>query len=205
METSPLDTNFWNDLYQHQETRWDIGRVSDPLNAWFDQLTNKDLALLIPGCGNSHEAEYLLQQGFTNITLIDISSLLTAALEKKFSQYIGKQLTIITGDFFDLQGRFDMIIEQTFFCALLPALRPAYVEKMYSLLKPGGRLAGVLFNRSFEGGPPFGGSKEEYLSLFSSRFTIKTMEPCYNSIGPRVGAELFICLCLNHDLLDFED
>ena len=87
-----------------------------------------------------------------------------------------------------------MIIEQTFFCALNPALRKDYVDRMYELLKPGGKLVGVLFNRSFEGGPPFGGSKEEYKELFDEKFVIKKMEDCYNSIEPRKDAEVFIIL-----------
>lgn len=65
---------------------------------------------------------------------------------------------------------------------------------MYQLLKPGGKLVGVLFNRSFEGGPPFGGSKSEYLSLFQNQFTVTSMEECYNSIAPRKNAELFVKL-----------
>ena len=186
------DPQYWNNLYQQNETRWDIGYPSTPLKEYIDQLTDKDQSILIPGCGNSYEAEYLLQNGFTNITLIDISSLLTAQLEKKFSKYLDKELTIITGDFFGLNIQFDLILEQTFFCALDPSLRKSYVEKMYELLKPDGRLAGVLFNRSFEGGPPFGGSLEEYQELFKEKFEIIKLEPCYNSIPPREGSEVFL-------------
>jgi hypothetical protein len=62
---------------------------------------------------------------------------------------------------------------------------------MHQLLKPAGKLVGVLFNREFEGGPPFGGSKEEYKQLFSKHLHIKKMELCYNSIPQRKDAELF--------------
>jgi len=186
------DQQYWNNRYQQAETQWDIGYPSTPLKEYIDQITDKDQPILIPGCGNSYEAEYLLQKGFTNITLIDISSLLTATLEKKFSKHLNKELTIITGDFFELDDQFDLILEQTFFCALDPSLRKAYVKKMHELLKPGARLVGVLFNRSFEGGPPFGGSLEEYQELFKEKFEITKLEPCYNSIPPREGSEVFI-------------
>lgn len=63
---------------------------------------------------------------------------------------------------------------------------------MSELLKPGGKLIGLLFDRIFEGGPPFGGDKEEYEQLLKTQFTIKTLEPCYNSIQPRAGTELFM-------------
>ena len=51
---------------------------------------------------------------------------------------------------------------------------------------------GVLFNRNFESGPPFGGNKEEYLEYFSKYFSNIYMENCYNSVLPRKGSELFI-------------
>lgn len=95
-------------------------------------------------------------------------------------------------DFFTYQGQYDLIIEQTFFCAIQPAMRERYVSKMYELLKPTGRLVGLLFNRVFEKGPPFGGSKTEYEKLFCSAFEYKTFAECYNSVKPRSGSELFI-------------
>jgi hypothetical protein len=43
---------------------------------------NKDIAILIPGCGNTYEAAYLLEQGFTNVTVIDIAPTLVKILSK---------------------------------------------------------------------------------------------------------------------------
>lgn len=192
MNDLPLNASYWDERYQQQETTWDIGYVSTPIKEYIDQLTRKDMAILIPGCGNGYEAEYLLQQGFTNITLADISPLLTERLADKFKRYLNRQLKIITNDFFTLEGQYDLIIEQTFFCALSPSLREAYVAKMHSLLKPGGKLVGVLFNRAFEGGPPFGGNIQEYMDLFEPTFTLQTLASCYNSIKPRTGSEVFI-------------
>ena len=189
-----FDAGYWNNRYEKTETGWDIGSISSPLKAYIDQLSDKHLSILIPGCGNAYEAEYLLQHGFTNITLIDISSVLVESIKEKFAAYTGKQLHVIEGDFFKLDKQFDLVLEQTFFCALHPSQREAYVHKMAEILKPGGKLAGVLFNRDFEGGPPFGGSIEEYEQLFSGKFMIKTLAECYNSIEPRKGSEVFVVL-----------
>ena len=68
-----LSADYWEERYKLHDTGWDMGEVSPPLKAYFDQLTNKDVAILIPGCGNSYEAEYLVQQGFTKVTVIDIA------------------------------------------------------------------------------------------------------------------------------------
>jgi methyl halide transferase len=188
MDTA-LSAAFWNKRYAQQQTGWDIGHASTPLVNYFEQLTDKAAPILIPGCGNGYEAGWLLQHGFTNITVIDIAEVPVQQLRQAFTGQPG--ITILQEDFFEHRGAYTLIIEQTFFCAIHPQLRRAYVEKMHELLAPGGKLAGVLFNRDFEGGPPFGGWEAEYRPLFESRFILHTMAPCYNSIAPRAGTELF--------------
>jgi methyl halide transferase len=189
-----LDKNYWNSRWQNKETGWDIGNASTPLTAYTDQLINKKSSILIPGCGNAYEAEHLLSKGFSNITLLDISPIPVDELTKRLSLNIGKGLQIICDDFFKHQATYDLILEQTFFCALHPSLREAYVKHMHQLLKPEGKLAGVLFNKTFTEGPPFGGNADEYQLLFSPYFTIEKMEACYNSIQPRLGSELFVVM-----------
>lgn len=183
---------YWDSLYNNQQTAWDIGYPSTPLKTYIDQLINKHMAILVPGCGNGYEVEYLLRQGFTNVTAVDISPVLTARLGDKLREWVGEALTIITSDFFTTIGQYDLILEQTFFCALPPIRREDYVYQVHRLLKTSGRLAGVLFDRDFEGGPPFGGHRAEYEQLFKEHFALKVLAPCYNSITPRAGTELFI-------------
>ena len=193
MAANSLDKNYWNNRYLKGETGWDIGDVSTPLKEYIDQLDNKNTAILIPGCGNAYEAEYLLKKGFTNVTLIDISTVAAEAVKEKFASY-GNKLKVIRGDFFELQEKYDLIFEQTFFCAIDPSLRKNYAQKMYSLLKQDGKLVGVFFDREFEGGPPFSGDKNEYMNLFAPLFDILVMERAYNSIDPRKDTELFVIL-----------
>lgn len=189
-----LDAEYWSKRYKNDDAVWDVGEVSAPLKKYIDGLQDKSVAILIPGCGNAYEAEYLLQRGFSNITLIDFSPVLVKVIEQKFQAHLDKELTVICGDFFDLSSTFDLILEQTFLSALHPSLRNKYADKMYDLLNEHGLVAGVIFNKTFEGGPPFGGMQEEYQKLFAPLFLIETMEPCYNSIAPRKDSELFIRL-----------
>lgn len=186
-----LNGTYWNNRYTENDTGWDMGFISPPLLAYINQLTNKNLRILIPGCGNSYEAAYLAQQGFTDITLIDIAPLLVQQLKEKFIHQ--PAIKIVLGDFFEHLGKYDLIMEQTFFCALHPSLRSAYVTKMHSLLAPGGKLAGLLFSAHFQkSGPPFGGTSAEYEPLFKKYFHLHTMSVCYNSHSKRAGNELFI-------------
>ena len=188
-----FDKEFWNHRYQNLQIGWDTGGPTTPFVELFKNIEDKSISILIPGCGYGHEGEYLFLLGFTNITLLDVSPLARQEFLKRVSGFSEEQF--VNGDFFSHYGKYDLILEQTFFCALEPILRPKYAEKMFELLKPGGKLQGLLFNFTLtEVGPPFGGSKDEYLGYFSPLFNIKQIEPCHNSIKPRMGNELFIDL-----------
>ncbi|MFV7236002.1 methyltransferase domain-containing protein [Flavobacterium sp. ZB4R12] len=191
-----LDAAYWEAQYKAKATGWDLGKVSPPIQTYVDTIENKNISILIPGCGNSYEAEYLLEHGFTNITVIDIAPTPVAVLKDKFKN--NPNIQIILGDFFEHQGKYDLIIEQTFFCALPPTMRQKYVWKMHQLLVDEGKLAGLLFNRTFEVSPPFGGSKEEYETLFAVAFEFLKMDLCPNSIAPRANSELFFELKKNN-------
>ena len=113
-----LDQEYWETQYKTKATGWDLGKVSPPIKEHFEIIENKDSRILIPGCGNSYEAEYLINKGFTDITLIDISPTLIDDLQEKFQN--NSNLKIILGDFFEHQGEYDLIIEQTFFVPCHP-------------------------------------------------------------------------------------
>lgn len=189
-----LTKDYWNNRYEKQQMSWDLKAVSPSLKAYIDQLMDKNLSILIPGCGSGYEAEYLVKQGFQNVTMIDFAPLAAERVKGVLSDF--QHINIICGDFFTHIGEYDLILEQTFFCAINPSLRPKYVQKMSKLLKPSGTLVGLLFNVQFPNNPPFGGDKEEYEKLFSEQFSIQILEPCYNSIKPRMGSELFFKFCL---------
>ncbi len=192
-QTNELNADFWNHRWKSGLTGWDIGYASPPLVEYMSQYEDKSVSILIPGCGNSYEAENLLSKGFDNITLIDISEELTNRLRERFKKT--PQVKVIYEDFFNHVGQYDLILEQTFFCAQILERREEYVRHVASLLKKGGRLVGVLFNVDFgKEGPPFGGDENEYRKLFSGLFDIRVMSPCYNSIPPRAGSELFVVM-----------
>ncbi len=188
-DENSFDQTYWDQRYQNSEIGWDLKQVSPPLKHYIEQCTNKNLKILIPGAGNAYEANYLLEQDFNDITIVDIAPTVVDRLQKQFQN--NSRIQIILIDFFNLSGKYDLILEQTFFCALSPFLRSQYVAKMYDLLHTDGKLVGLLFDKKFEGGPPFGGNKAEYEILFQSHFNFHTFQPCYNSIGPRMNAELF--------------
>ena len=192
-----LDKDYWSNRYKDNCIKWDLGSISTPLKAYIDQLENKELKILIPGSGNSYEAEYLHLKGFTEVYVLDIANEPLHNLKLRIPDFPEQHLLNI--DFFDLDTQFDLILEQTFFCALDPDLREKYINHMYKLLKPEAKLVGVLFNFQLtKFGPPYGGNSKLYEVLFKPQFKIQKLENCYNSIPPRAGNELFFIFKKNN-------
>ncbi len=188
----PLDQSYWEAQWQSGQTGWDIGYPSPPLTEFIDRYQNKNAKILIPGCGNAYEAGYLLTAGFTDITLIDIAPAAVKRLQEKFAP---TSIKILCEDFFQHHGKYDLILEQTFFCAIPPFRRKEYAAKMFELLNPDGILAGLLFDKHFdEPGPPFGGCPCEYKPVFEPYFHILKMEPCTLSIESRKDSEVFFIM-----------
>ncbi|WP_338733516.1 methyltransferase domain-containing protein [Mangrovimonas cancribranchiae] len=188
-----LSKTFWDDKYKNNDIGWDLGEVSPPIKTYVNQLTNKALHILIPGGGNSYEAEYLHAKGFKNVYVVDLSKTALSNIKQRIPSFPSSHL--INKDFFELDMTFDLIIEQTFFCAINPTLREQYVTKSNELLKAKGKVVGLLFNVPLNiDKPPFGGCKEDYMTYFKKYFNIVLMEEAYNSHDTRHGKELFFII-----------
>lgn len=185
------DSAYWTSRYHNNEIQWDAGEITTPLKEYFDQLEDKSLSILIPGAGNAYEAEYLFHQGFEDVFVMDVSEVPLQNLKMRLPGFPTSHL--LHDDFFEHDGEHELIIEQTFFCALDPSQREGYAKKMLDLLKPGGKLVGVLFEDELnKDHPPFGGTRDDYRPYFQDRFDILHFERCKNSIKPRQDRELFI-------------
>jgi len=172
MNNSKHGREYWEERYANGEVGWDIGSVSRPLKEYIDQLSNKDERILIPGCGNGYEAQYMHEQGFNNVFVIDLAQSALASLQDRTPGFPSQHL--IPGDYFTHEGQYNLILEQTFFSSLEPRLRPAYAKKAYDLLVPQGKLSGVLFDFELDSGPPYGGTQVEYEDTLT---TISTYAP----------------------------
>jgi len=190
MKKNSFDSSYWDNRYKNKTTAWDIGKIATPIKEYIDQLTDKTLRILIPGAGNGYEAEYLWNNGFKNVFVLDISK---QPLDDFLQRVNGfPKSNALHMNFFELNDTFDLIIEHTFFCALAPKLRMEYVYKMKDLIVAKGKLVGLLFDFELtESGPPFGGNQNLYKTYFGNHFHIKTLERAHNSINQRQDKELF--------------
>src|SRR5574343_1739558 len=166
-----LSPEYWSQRYENQQHGWDLGQISPPIKAYIDQLTDKNLKILIPGCGSGHEGSYLWKEGFRNVHMLDFSELALKMFMSNNPDFPKEQ--IHCSDFFQHEEKYDLIIEQTLFCSLDTNLRSKYAEHVASLLNDGGKLVGLLFNRTFDAGPPFGGNLLQLASFLEVAYSMK--------------------------------
>ncbi|MEA5449167.1 methyltransferase domain-containing protein [Leptolyngbya sp. CCNP1308] len=193
-QDSALSPAAWEQRYQAGTPRWDLGQPAPAFHALLaagDALPpGRAIAL---GAGRGHDALFFAQQGF-EVTAVDFAPSPIQSLREQ-SQAQQLSLNLLQKDIFDLTpelaGQFDYAIEHTCFCAIDPALRPAYVALVAELLVPDGELLAVFFTHQRSGGPPFGTTPTEVRQLFESHFEILTLEPVTNSIPSRQGEEHF--------------
>ena len=75
---------------------------STPIKEYIDQLSDKSMRILIPGCGYGHEAVYLIQKGFSNVHVLDFSPEPLAELAKT---ELGENISLHCADIFQFEGR----------------------------------------------------------------------------------------------------
>lgn len=192
-----MDARYWQNRYESGDTPWDIGGISPAILDILTLLPSKDLRILIPGAGFGHEAKWLHERGFSNVTVCDWAPSAMQGLLTRCPDFPKDHL--LTTDFFTLGGLFDLILEQTFLSALPQEKWPQYADQCKALLAPEGYLTGLLFATPFkQAGPPFGATIEDYVALLDERFNQVIIYPTPRSIGPRQGNELFFKASQRH-------
>jgi len=190
-ESKEYSREDWQDHYDSNDLGWDLGQVAPP----FVELREKGKLplgkVLVPGCGRGHEVIFLAENGF-EVTGIDFSegavTYLGNALKKR-----NLKGRVLHQDFFSLDdthdGVYDLVIEQTFFCAISPRQRQDYVLKVSRMLKPGGMLVGLFYHTDKQGGPPYNTTREDIETHFSEKFEIQELDKTALSSEQRKGKE----------------
>jgi len=181
----------WQKHYDENDLGWDLGQVAPPFVNLLETNAIVPGKTLVPGCGRGHEVIFLAENGF-DVTAVDYSSgavnhLNSVIQERKLNS------RVLHMDFFELDsthdGLYDLLIEQTFFCAISPNQRPIYVDTVARALKKGGMIAGLFYHTGQEGGPPFNTTREDIIKHFSSLFEIQELDQAKNSAEQRKDKE----------------
>lgn len=181
----------WQKHYDENDLAWDLGEVANPFVCLWEDKQLTPGTLIIPGCGQGHEVLYFAEREF-QVTGVDYSPGAVKLLGDSLSR---KKLNaqVLHRDFFNLEAAhdkaYDSMLEQTFFCAIHPDQRSAYVETASRILKPDGMLFGLFYQTGEEGGPPFNTTEADIRNHFSEAFDIERLEKCVFSSEKRKDKE----------------
>jgi hypothetical protein len=184
----PNTAAFWDERFREGYMPWDQAGVPDAFRAFAARHDARPV--LIPGCGSAYEALWLAQAGWP-VRAIDFSANAVAAARAQLGPQAG---LVEQADFFSYAPPFAVqwIYERAFLCALPPARRADYADRMATLLPPDGLLAGFFFFGATPKGPPFGIERDELDALLASRFELIEDEPVADSIAVFAGRERWL-------------
>jgi SAM-dependent methyltransferase len=196
-QVSPVsDSAPWDQRYRDGADGWELGRPAPPLDQFLRADPRRPLPpgqVLVPGCGRGHEAALLAELGFQAIGLDFSAEAISRAQALHGS---GRpELRWLQANLLDAQAlaqaglkpaSLEGVLEHTCFCAIDPALRPAYLEAVMGLLAPGGWLLGLFWCHSRPGGPPWGSDPAALAEQFQAAgLQQRLWEPAQGSIAER--------------------
>ncbi len=181
MNNNPESDEFWNHRYRNRRMAWDYGSTPPDLLDFLERTPGQMSKVLIPGCGSGYEIVVFREAGY----LVDAIELSEAAITHAKTTIDNDSHCIRHGDFFTADfppGHFDIIYERTFHCALPPHRHIDYVERMHSLIRPGGLLLGLFLYGHESEPPPYPMDPSLRETAFQPHFSLKTSRPSQNPI-----------------------
>ncbi len=181
----------WQEHYESNDLGWDLGQVAPAFVKLWQEEKLPLGKVLVPGCGRGHEVVFLAENGF-EVTAIDFSKGAVTYLENALKE---RSLNgrVLHQDFFALDdshdGIYDLVLEQTFFCAISPRQRSDYVLNVDRILRPGGMLVGLFYHTDKEGGPPYNTTREDIETHFLEKFEIQQLDKTSLSAEQRKDKE----------------
>ncbi|MFS4459218.1 class I SAM-dependent methyltransferase [Bdellovibrio sp. HCB2-146] len=191
---------YWSKIYRTEpEPGWNLGAPAEALKDMLPRLKISRSRVLVLGCGDGHDAAFFAEAGHV-VTAVDISPLALERAKKLYGHY--SNLTFVQADLFKLprefDGAFDIVFEQTCYCAINPTRRQDLVKVWNRVLTRDGFLMGVFFAMERRNGPPFGGSEWELRQRLKSAYHPVFWGRWQKSVPRRQGKEFFVYLKRTH-------
>lgn len=188
-----MEPDFWHDRWAKGQIGFHQHDYNNHMQEFIDRLEVKPGGhILVPLCGKSLDMLWLLEQGYS-VTGVEISPL---AVEDFFAEnrlsshitdlpdaclYTSKHLNIYCADFFNVDlthiPHIDAVYDRASLIAMPADMRPAYADRLTSLIPAGTRSLLVTLDYPQEemDGPPFSVTPDEVRLLFSSRYSIEPL------------------------------
>jgi thiopurine S-methyltransferase len=188
-----MDNNYWQQKWQDNDIGFNQSKPNPLMKRYFDSLHLKqDSLIFVPLCGKSIDMLWLAEQGYRVIG-VELSTIACAAFFEEhhisvtvtqseyFTHYHSDKITLLSGDFFNLNpmilGDIDAVFDRAALVALPQSLRWRYVSFLNTLLqsKTSILLVSFTYDQSVMQGPPFSVDQNEVTALYSADYTIQLL------------------------------
>ena len=187
-----MSEKYWEDRYQTKDMPWEKGEPSPGLVDFL--AVHPELprgTVCVPGCGTGHDVRAWARAGF-QVYGTDIAP---SAIQLASTQTDSAGLTATFQQLDFLRDpppqQVDWVFEHTFYCAIQPQEREAYLKAVLRWLKPDGQYLAVNYLIPDKDGPPFGTTRAEVWERFSPDFELLS-EWVPRSYPNRTGLELML-------------
>ena len=177
------DPEFWHNKWASNQIGFHLSDVNPILiNHWEKTSPNRNDKVFVPLCGKSEDLIWLAAR-HNAVQGVELSKIAVRSffaehfytptvipVNGQHELYQFDELSIYTGDYFTAPLEpVDIIYDRAALIALPAEMRETYVERLLSLLNPGGRILLVTLDycQSEMSGPPFSVSSREVEALFN--------------------------------------
>ncbi|OAN17953.1 thiopurine S-methyltransferase [Photobacterium jeanii] len=177
-----MDAEFWHSRWAENRIGFHLSDTNPLLiKHWPALQASREDTVLVPMCGKSIDLDWLAQK-HENVVGIELSQIAVRAFFSEHlytplvveqgngnAMYQFDEITIHCGDFFTVNAEpADVVYDRAALIAMPESLRKAYVERLLSLTKPGGRILLVTLDYPQDqmDGPPFSVPEAEVKALF---------------------------------------
>lgn len=153
---------FWHERWTGNQ----IGFHEGAPNRYLTEHWDLDVSsVLVPLCGKSTDLAWLAERGHA-VTGVELSPIACEAFFQErgitptrtpsgaFVRWEGQGVTLLQGDFFELEGHFDAFWDRAAMIALPADVRPRYAAHLRRLA-PKGLLVTLAYDQAKMEGPPF--------------------------------------------------
>lgn len=195
------DPEFWHSKWASNQIGFHLDDVNPLLiEHWHRAEPKREEKIFVPLCGKSEDLVWLATK-HNQVHGVELSSIavrsffaehfytpLVIQLNAHHELYQFDELSIYTGDYFTAPVEtYDIVYDRAALVALPEEMRKEYVERLKSLLNPGGRI--LLVTLDYEqhemAGPPFSVPQEEIEQLFAEFSVERLHQDSANAQHPK--------------------
>lgn len=188
-----MKKEFWLERWEREEIGFHQDEINSYLRQYWDELnTASDALVFVPLCGKSSDLLWLRKQGH-QVLGVELSPIAVQAFFRennliphcattgKFDRYEADGISILCGDFFDLDradlAKVNAVYDRASLIALPPEMRERYARHLISILPPSTKTLLITFDypQHEMQGPPFAVSKSEVEALYSGRASFRLL------------------------------